>query len=247
MIRRVVFSTVFVLACGYSLGDGRGEVRGVLDIPDCWTGDFNLNPDFFAAVRYRNTSLILRIQSGGDYQNFSDGLSILVDDVGVIRGESGGPSLLGTALDVGLSPNVTPPGVPVVPDPNPPPVHVTLYLQRSCRTQLVALYALREVSLNESGECAERTGPAPGCSDASDAGVAAPRGTSQLTFTQVANALPDEPNAAKRLNEATFDLYLADPREICPGGFGPPPKCRGHVTGFFKFYYERGRPAQPFP
>ncbi|HWL88192.1 MAG TPA: hypothetical protein VNO21_20455, partial [Polyangiaceae bacterium] len=61
------------------------------------------------------------------------------------------------------------------------------------------------------------------------------------------NAVPDETNAGERLTEGTFDVYLVDPREVCPGGLGPPPHCRGHLKGNFHFYYERGRPGQPFP
>ena len=42
-------------------------------------------------------------------------------------------------------------------------------------------------------------------------------------------------------------FYLADPRQISPGGLGPPPPCWGHLKGNFHFYFQRGRPAQPFP
>jgi hypothetical protein len=54
-------------------------------------------------------------------------------------------------------------------------------------------------------------------------------------------------DAKERLNEGSFDLYLADPREVCADGSGAPPPCRGHITGNFRFFYQRGRPAQPFP
>ena len=43
------------------------------------------------------------------------------------------------------------------------------------------------------------------------------------------------------------DKAVFYPREICPGGIGPPPRCRGDLKGSFKFYFERGQPAQPFP
>jgi len=43
---------------------------------------------------------------------------------------------------VGLPPSVVPPGVPIVPDPNPPIVHLTLYLHRACHLQNSALYSL---------------------------------------------------------------------------------------------------------
>jgi hypothetical protein len=72
-------------------------------------------------------------------------------------------------------------------------------------------------------------------------------GRSTITFTSLFDGNPDETVAAKRLSTATFDVYLADPRDVCPGGTGPPPRCRGHLTGNFNFYFERGRPGQPFP
>ena len=84
-----------------------------------------------------------------------------------------------------------------------------------------------------------------------DAGVAAAVpgaiGTSTITFHHLFDGNPDEANASERLSEADFDFYLADPRNICPGGLGPPPRCEGHLKGSFKFYFQRGRPAQPFP
>jgi hypothetical protein len=67
-----------------------------------------------------------------------------------------------------------------------------------------------------------------------------------MTFYSLFDGNPDESNAQQRLTDATFDLYLADPRDICPGGVGPPPRCQGHLTGYFRFYFERGSPAQPF-
>jgi hypothetical protein len=262
------------LAPGCSLGEGSGSVTGVLDVPLCWSGDFDLKPDFFAAVPSTSGTLQIRVQNGGDFETFSDGVAIQVDDVGKIRGDplpDGTPrsGLLDTSLVVGLSPAVTPPGVPVKAVANPPIVHATLLLQRSCRTQNVALYAMSEVSLNPDGSCARPDGgdpllscgapatvdggatPDAGTSsgDASPADGAAPTssGTSTIVFHSLFDGNPDESNAKQRLTEADFHFFLADPREICPGGLGPPPRCRGDIKGHFKFYFQRGRPAQPFP
>lgn len=273
----VIAALAAVLAPACSLGDGRGEVSGQLDIPDCWAGDFDLKPDFFAAVPYRNTQLVLRIQNGGDYQDFSDGLSILVDDVNLVQKQ------LNASLKVALPPSVTPPGVPIKADPNPAFVHASLYLQRTCRVQNVALYAVDTVTLNANGKCspslegggpssfetcgalgltdagpdasaADATVPDASLPDASqpDASTMPPpaagrTASSWMRFRSISNADPDEADASKRLNDGDFELYLADPREICPGGNGAPPPCRGHLTGNFKFYFQRGRPAQPFP
>ena len=54
-------------------------------------------------------------------------------------------------------------------------------------------------------------------------------------------------SAADRRIKGCFDVYLADPREISQDSAGPAPPCRGHLRGTFDFFYERGRPAQPFP
>jgi hypothetical protein len=92
-------------------------------------------------------------------------------------------------------------------------------------------------------------GPDGQATAASEAGAGAPfiAATSTMVFHSLFDGNEAEANASQRLSWADFDLYFADPREACPGGFGPPPPCRGHVSGSFKFYFERGRPAQPFP
>lgn len=291
-MRRVVLlatiatlATVLAPAC--SLGSGTGSCSGTLDVPDCWSGDFDLHPDFFAAVpgatpEYPQTiddSLQIRIQHGGDYETFSDGIIILVDDAGQIRGDNDTqnhprPSLLGQALVVGLPPSVLPAGVPVTPVASPRIVSAALYLDNTCRTQNDALYAMDAVSgVDSDGECRAPEGgdpqlacPAPATAvtgadggavsvdgsvvyaDAGTAGaIPGAIGTSTITFRSLFDGNPDEPNASERLSDADFDLYFADPRLICPGGLGPPPRCAGHLQGSFKFYFQRGRPAQPFP
>jgi hypothetical protein len=271
---------------GCSLAEGQGNVNGVLDIPNCWAGPFNLQPNFFAAIpapsgsgasgssggAVSSDALQLRIQNGGDFESFSDGLAILIDDAGAVRGDpspegTDRPSLLNQNLVVSLPVGVMVTGVPVVPVANPGIVHATLYLQKTCRTQDVALYALSEVTVNPDGTCDRPDGGdaplacgAPATLPDTDAGaivpaggadagapVAGPTRTSWINFQSLFDGNPAEANAQKRLTQATFELFLADPREICAGGLGPPPRCRGNLKGSFKFYFERGQPAQPFP
>ncbi|MEO8878580.1 MAG: hypothetical protein ABI461_23525 [Polyangiaceae bacterium] len=256
-------SCIAVLVSSCSLGEGAGNVDGTIDIADCWSGHFELKPDFFAAVPYgNNNTMQLRIQNGGDYETFSDGVIIIIDNIQTIRNELGQP------LQVDLPPSVKPPGVPITAVANPSIVHLSLYLQKTCRTQGVALYALGSASLNGDGTCGGTTDGggsstivAESCgaggtglaADASvptfvDAGASSlPIGQSTITFQHLFNGNPNETDAAERLTEGSFDVVLADPRNICPGGFGPPAACQGHLTGSFKFYFERGRPAQPFP
>ena len=271
-----------------SFGTGAGDISGSLNVPNCWAGQFNLQPNFYAAVPYLST-LELRIQKGGDYETFSDGVEILIDDTTKII-----PGEYGKALSVSLPVGVSPVGVPLAPNPNPSLVHMALYLQATCQIQDVALYALESVTLNPSGTCDVTDGGAPiiacpgstaglASSDAGapggpdggagvvdgggDGGMAGggdggldggsegglveagvqPVGHSSITFTSLFDGDQNAVTAQQRLNEGTFTVYLADPREMCPGGVGPPPPCRGYLHGSFKFYFERGRPAQPFP
>jgi hypothetical protein len=235
-----------------SQGEGNGSIKGTVNIPDCWTGAFDLNPDFFAAVPFRETSLTLRIQRGSDFQNFSDGISILASDIKKIRPDSsaGFAGKYNTALRVDIPPEVTPPGTPVVADPDPALVSFALYLQRSCKTQTVTLNAVDEVALPTDGTCTAEAmmgaDPTQGCAPDKAAPAGVGTGRSFISFASLANGKLDEEDAAQRLNQGCFDIYLADPRDAAPGGSAPPP-CRGHLRGTFSFYFERGRPAQPFP
>jgi hypothetical protein len=232
-------------------------VCGWLATPGCWSGTFQLHPDFFAAVPANSAALQIRIQNGVDYETFSDGLVILVDDGGAIRGDSDGgmprTALLGQSLAVSLPPSVVAPGVPVQAVANPPIVHATLYLNRTCRTQNVALYATT-CTLPDKGEppvacdldAALATAVDAGA-DAGAGGAAGRVGASTITFHSLFDGDVNESNAQRRLTDADFDFYLADPRQISPGGLGPPPPCWGRLKGNFHFYFQRGRPAQPFP
>jgi hypothetical protein len=283
----LVLALAMAVAPGCSLGEGQGTVTGTLDVANCWSGGFDLKPNFFAAVptvlgtlgtsetTSGSNALQLRIQNGGDFESFSDGLAILVDDAGEVRGDpladgTKRPSLLNTNLAVSLASGVVPAGVPITPVASPAIVHATLYLEKTCRTQNVALYALDQVTLNPDGTCNRPDGGdlPPQCGgpaevpnadggastanmpSAADASVPRPTGTvvsSWINFEDLFDGNPDEPDAPKRLTTAKFHLYLANPREICPGGLGPPPRCRGELRGNFSFYFERGQPAQPFP
>jgi len=252
-----------------SLGNGTGCLAGALNVPDCWTGQYNLQPNFFVGVPYDPApgqfppSFDIRVQRGSDYETFSDGVDILIDDVNAIRpggDDGGGPGLYGVPLPVAIAAGVTPPGVPLTANPLPSIVHATLYLQSSCQTQDVGLYALENVTLSPDGSCSgvaasfvcgEDGGPDQVSEAGSEAGAGAGAplllGHSTITFTSLFDDNEDETNAAERLTSATFDLYFADPRDVAPGGLGPPAACQGHIQGNFSFYFQRGQPAQPFP
>jgi hypothetical protein len=253
-VRRHAFSllavgTILVAAC--SQGEGEGRITGTLNVPNCWSGAFELSPDFFGAVPYRET-LQVRIQSGSDNQNFSDGISILINDINKIRPGPAGPGRYKEALVVDMPPEVTPPGVPIEAVPEPALVGMTLYLQRSCRTENITLHAVKEVAIPNDGTCVTNAvmgaDPTQGCDPTKESPAGLGSGRSIVAFTSIANGKLDEETAAERLTAGCFDIYLADPRDSSEGGtLGAPPRCRGHIKGSFSFFFERGRPAQPFP
>lgn len=150
---------------GCSLGQGTGDVRSDnLFARDCWghTTDathadgapYDMLPDFFAAVPYRST-LQIRVQRGTDYTEVSDGLMVLIDDIEKVRaaiarskldaGDDAGAAG-GTTFRVAIPAGVVPPGSPSQAPPDliadPPIVHMSLYLQRSCHNQNTILYAV---------------------------------------------------------------------------------------------------------
>ncbi|MGK3999774.1 hypothetical protein [Sorangium sp. So ce1024] len=209
------------LACaatlGCSLGQGEGEVYSSrLRAADCWDDSYDMRPDFFAAVPYRNT-LQIRVQRGSDLQEVSDGLSVLIDDVTAIRGDEH-VNKLDVDLSVGLPPGVELPGSPP-PTPKPaglaPLVHMALYLQRSCHNQNIVLYAVD--------------------------------GT--IKFHALFSGDPNETDAADKYTDATFDIWVGDPRDAGLGNPADaiPQELLSRVTGAFRFYFERGQPGQPFP
>src|SRR5260221_845861 len=91
-----------------TLGSGEGTAKGQLDVPNCWSGSFDLNPDFFAGIPYR-TDYQIRVQQTADYANFADGIGVHVSDVMAVRPPLGPPPPLR------LSPHNWPPrGPPLV-------------------------------------------------------------------------------------------------------------------------------------
>lgn len=200
-------------AAACSLGDGTGAVRSDnLIAKDCWIGKYDLLPDFFAAVPFRET-LDIRIQRGSDLVGVSDGLTILVDDVTDIR-----ENKLGEPIPVALPAGVTPPGF--APDEfckgscGGKGVHVAFYLLKSCHAVNRVLYGI----------------------------------SGTVTFTEIFSGDPNESDAANKLIEGDFDILVGDPQDVITEGpaRGTIPD-QSSLTGRFRFFFERGQPAQPFP
>jgi len=138
-LRALLGLVLLVAASGCAvLGQGKGEVHSdALYADECWRGPFDLNPDFFAAVPFRDT-LQIRVQRGDDRQEVSDSLLVLVDDVTGIRSLD-----LGAPIPVGLAPQLVAAIAPSATRGPAPRVGLSLALQSSCHNQNVALYALR--------------------------------------------------------------------------------------------------------
>jgi hypothetical protein len=264
------------LVTGCSLGQGTGEVKSdKLFAHECWgqidgggnplEQTYDLQPDFFAANPYRSTVQI-RVQHGNDLQEVSDGLSVLIDDVPKIRAaldvartlqssdagvadagevdagvadagaDGGAPASCGTStaasgalgphadgtatFQVALPAGVTPPGSPAVPPPdllNDPPI------------VHMALYLHRS------------------CHNQNTV-LYAVSGT--ITFTALFSGDPNESSAAEKLIDVTnVDVQVGDIRDVPLGAYPREIPCdlQSRLQGSFKFYFDRGQPAQPFP
>lgn len=122
-------------ALGCSVGQGTGFVHSDrLFVNECYTGEFNLDPDFFGANPYADT-LTIRVQRGEQDIQVSDGLTLLVNDVPNARLH------LGENLPLGLPKGVSPIGFPLPEIPSPPAASMSLYLNNSCRGQNSVLTA----------------------------------------------------------------------------------------------------------
>jgi hypothetical protein len=66
-----------------------------------------------------------------------------------------------------------------------------------------------------------------------------------IRFESLFSGDPGEADADDRLTDATFDAVFADPRELA-GEDGDDPRYRSQVSGAFRFFFQRGQPAQPF-
>lgn len=135
-MKRLVPLLLALASFGCTVGEGKGWVKSDrLYIEDCWNGPFDLGPDFFGADSFREDALIVRVQRGDNIEELSDGLLIVINDLPTQRARIGEP------IAVGLPPGVSPPGVPVTYNPDPPPVSMSLYLHASCHIENGTVYS----------------------------------------------------------------------------------------------------------
>lgn len=139
-MKRALWACLPLLALvsfGCTVGEGTGEVKSDhLYVSGCWNGPFDLQPDFFGANPDQGTSLSIRVQRGDNIEDVSDGLIVLVNDLQWVRQH------LNEDIPVGMPRGVTPPGVPIVYNPDPPKVSLSLYLHNSCHQQNGTVYSV---------------------------------------------------------------------------------------------------------
>jgi hypothetical protein len=194
-------------AVGCEVGKGEGSVRGSLVVDGCDKdlSSYDMQPDFFGGQSAQRV-LLIRIQRGGDLQEYQDALDISINDVDEIRKHLNEPVPVQLQRPPGSAPDVT-----------PPLVQMGLSLRGSCGTP----------HLN------------PG--DPPQVVLYATSGT--VTFTAILDPSADSRDTNAKRIEGTFDVKLEDPRKpVAKGGTS-----HGSLTGDFKFFYQRGGPAQPFP
>jgi hypothetical protein len=66
-----------------------------------------------------------------------------------------------------------------------------------------------------------------------------------ITFTSLFSGDLNESDAEERLTEGSFSAQFADPRQLT-GDAAEDAKVTSEVTGDFRFFFQRGQPAQPF-
>ncbi len=139
MISRVscLLLSLLLTPLGCTVGQGEGHVQSAhLYVSECWNGAFDLGPSFFGANPDQGESLTIRVQRGDNIEDVSDGLIVLVNDLQQVRMQ------LNTDILVGMPPGVSPPGVPIVFNPDPPKVSLSLYLHNTCHQQNGTVYSV---------------------------------------------------------------------------------------------------------
>ncbi len=232
---------------------------------------YSLQPDFFAADPTDYNTLTIRVQRGSDTTEVSDGLLVSIDDIAAIRaaisaagtgdagaGDAGASDAGAWGLSTGgvtepatcdgdtssqpgenfptscdkmppppgvatfrvdLPAGVHPPGSPTVPPPD-----------------IVAAPPIVHMALYLEYTCHNQNITLYGLDG-------------WIAFTALFDGNPDETSADQKLTDATFSVEFGDPRDAPFGAYAGdvPPGLRSRVCGNFRFYFERGQPAQPFP
>jgi hypothetical protein len=194
-----------VVTASCSVGQGEGSVTGNLHVDNCSAdlSAYDMQPDFFGAIA-TNDQLLIRIQRGGDLQEYQDSLVIAIDDTKKVA----------NGVPIALELERPPGSLPSVPAPL---ARMTLSLRGTCGTGRVGNNDNPQVVLH------------------------AVKGT--ITFSSILRGDPSSTDTNSKRIEGSFEADMEDPRHPT----GTTAAQVGHVSGTFKFFYQRGGPAQPFP
>jgi hypothetical protein len=69
----------------------------------------------------------------------------------------------------------------------------------------------------------------------------------KIVFNKLFDGDPNTSDADDQLSDAHFDVMVGDPRDQPSSGGPIPTEKLSRVTGWFHFYFQRGKPGQPFP
>jgi hypothetical protein len=255
--RTLVFAAICALPASCAVGSGSGSVKGALHVPGCGDfGDYDMNADFFGANAYRN-QLIISIQHGGGTPEYGDSLTITVQDMDdveskieaargagatfnlgdcsapVAGGDAGGDAPPAeTGVDAGSDAAVG----DATPATDAGPTSGACF-ERPPGSPVNVPPPPIQMALNLRGLCGKQLLNPLG--DLTQVTLEAVGGT--ITFTSILHGdIQSRDTNSKRI-EGTFAVHVADPR-----GWGTD-QATGDISGNFKFFYQRGGPAQPFP
>ena len=213
--------------------------------PGLLVGPVRPAPRLLRRRPFDQRALQLRIQHGGDFETFSDGSSSSSTTSGKVRGDrrrTDAPGLSASRSWSRCRWASTRPGVPITARARTRPSCTLSPLSPELRAD-AERRALRAeaVTLNADGRAIAPTGASPSCCRARERARAGRRRSASRTRAPPCDAVrgvghrwgmpinfkalfdgdPDEVERGERLITAPFQLFLADPREICPAA-GPP-------------------------
>lgn len=215
---RVLLATLVASAAACTVGQGQGSITGHLTVPNCDADltNYDMGPDFFAGNAV-NGQLTITIQKGGDYAEYADSVTIVVQDTAYVynsiqsSGKVDGDGRPYEDFPIALE---RPPGS--APDVKPPIVRMSLSLRGSCGSHKVNPTDEPQIVMHATG------------------------GTMRF-YTILHGDIGSRDTNSKLIDGKFTNVPMSDPR-----GWGTEPT-KGTLDGSFHFFYQRGGPAQPFP
>ncbi len=222
-MRRLISAGFVVAALAWganacTVGQGQGSVTGNLTVPNCDKDltSYDMGPDFFAANAV-NGQMTITIQKGGDYAEYADSVTIVVQDIAYVYDHIQSSTKVdgeGRPYEEFPIQLERPPGS--APDVPPPIIRMSLSLRGSCGSHKVNPSDEPQIVMHATG------------------GV-------MRFYTILHGDIGSRDTNSKLIDGKFTGVPMSDPR-----GWGTLPT-KGTLDGSFHFFYQRGGPAQPFP